>query len=367
MTHQARASVIASEAKQSIVARLPAILKGRLRQRGWLRRFAPRYDETADTANASSARLDPMTASITPVILTYNESANLARTLEGVAWARDIVVVDSFSDDETLAIAARFPNVRVFQRRFDNHANQWNFAIERTNIASDWILALDADYVASSGMRAELARASGEAGRVGYLADFRYCVLGRPLRASLYPAHVVLFRRGCGRYAQFGHTQRLLIDGEIGRLAVKLDHDDRKPLGRWLAAQAKYAGLEAEFVARGRGELRPIDRLRKTGWLAPIVVLLHVLLVKRCLFEGWRGWFYALQRTLFEILFCLAWLEHGQMRTPAEPDGSADRSEFAPSALRGQSSDEKRGAARAVLPPPLWGEGRGGGSREAAR
>ena len=311
------APVIASQAKQSSVVRSSASRKDRLRRLGLLRRFAPRNDDSVAIPNALMTRgatADPMTASVTPVILTHNEEANLARTLEGVAWARDIVVVDSFSDDGTLAIAARFENVRVFQRRFDSHANQWNFAIEQTNIASDWILALDADYVAPPDMRAELARATRDARRVGFLADFRYCVFGRPLRASLYPAHVVLFRRGCGRYAQFGHTQRLIIDGEIGRLAVKLDHDDRKPLGRWLEAQAKYARLEAEFVAGGGGELRRIDRLRKTGWLAPIVVLLHVLLVKRCLLEGWRGWFYALQRTLFEILFCLAWLEREQMR-----------------------------------------------------
>jgi glycosyltransferase involved in cell wall biosynthesis len=296
-----------------------------------------------------SAKPNLMNSSVTPVILTYNEESNLARTLRGVAWARDIVIVDSFSSDQTLAIAARFANVRLFQRRFDTHANQWNFAIEQTNIASDWILALDADHVAPPGMQAELARASADSGRTGFLADFRYCVFGRPLRASLYPAHVVLFRRGRGRYAQFGHTQRLVIDGEIGRLAVKFDHDDRKPLGRWLEAQAKYAGLEAEFVAHRRGDLRAIDRLRKTGWLAPIVVLLHVLLVKRCLLEGWRGWYYALQRTLFEILFCLAWLERGWMRAPVE------------------GPPEQSTAARAVLPPRLWGRVGEGGSRGAAR
>jgi glycosyltransferase involved in cell wall biosynthesis len=267
-----------------------------------------------------------MTASVTPVILTHNEAANLSRTLEALAQAPDIVVVDSFSDDETLVIAASFANVRLFQRRFDSHANQWNFAIEQTNIASDWIFALDADYVAPPNLQAELVRATQDARCVGFLAEFRYCVFGQPLRASLYPAHVVLFRRGRGRYAQFGHTQRLVLDGEVGRLAVKLDHDDRKPLARWIEAQAKYARLEAEFVASRTGELRRIDRLRKTGWLAPIVVLLHVLFIKRCLLEGWRGWFYALQRLLFEILFCLAWLEREQMgATPknasAEPFG----------------------------------------------
>ena len=50
---------------------------------------------------------------ITPLILTYNEAPNIARAIGGLSWAREIVVVDSFSDDETIQIATSFPNVRV--------------------------------------------------------------------------------------------------------------------------------------------------------------------------------------------------------------------------------------------------------------
>ena len=84
---------------------------------------------------------------ITPLILTYNEAPNIARALAGVSWAKDIVVVDSFSDDETVAIAKSFPQVRVFQRTFDNHRNQWEFGLKETGITTPWVLALDADYV----------------------------------------------------------------------------------------------------------------------------------------------------------------------------------------------------------------------------
>ena len=52
-------------------------------------------------------------ADITPVILTYNESANIGRSLERLTWAREVVIVDSGSTDDTLAIAGRFPNARV--------------------------------------------------------------------------------------------------------------------------------------------------------------------------------------------------------------------------------------------------------------
>ena len=89
----------------------------------------------------SEARL-PMIQQVTPLILTFNEAPNIARTLDRLSWAGDVVVVDSFSTDETGAILARFPNVRVFQRAFDTHAQQWNFALGETGIATPWIVAL---------------------------------------------------------------------------------------------------------------------------------------------------------------------------------------------------------------------------------
>ena len=84
-------------------------------------------------------------ADITPVILTYNEAANIGRSLERLTWAGQVVIVDSGSTDETLAIAGRFPNVRTVHRPFDSHARQWRFAVEETGISSDWLLRLDAD------------------------------------------------------------------------------------------------------------------------------------------------------------------------------------------------------------------------------
>src|ERR1043166_10204756 len=71
---------------------------------------------------------------ITPLILTYNEAPNIARALAGLSWAKEIVLVDSFSDDETVAIAKSFANVRVLQRVFDNHRNQWEFGLKETRI-----------------------------------------------------------------------------------------------------------------------------------------------------------------------------------------------------------------------------------------
>ncbi|WP_216092565.1 glycosyltransferase [Candidatus Marithrix sp. Canyon 246] len=64
-----------------------------------------------------------MLEQITPILLTYNEQPNIERTLTKLSWAKDIVIVDSFSTDDTLNIIQQFKQVRLFQRTFDSHAN----------------------------------------------------------------------------------------------------------------------------------------------------------------------------------------------------------------------------------------------------
>jgi glycosyltransferase involved in cell wall biosynthesis len=247
---------------------------------------------------------------ITPVILTLNEAPNLERTLAALGWARDIVVVDSGSDDVTLDIARRHANVRTFTRAFDTHAAQWNYAIGSTGIASDWILALDADYVLTPELVEEMRGLVPPDTVAGYRTRFVYCVGGRPLRASVYPPVLTLFRRGRGAYGQDGHTQRLELDGAEARLAHPIRHDDRKPLARWLASQARYMKLEArKLAAAPSGSLDLPDRLRKAIVIAPGAVLVYLLLVRGLALDGRAGLYYALQRATAEALLALHLLE----------------------------------------------------------
>jgi glycosyltransferase involved in cell wall biosynthesis len=245
---------------------------------------------------------------ITPLVLTYNEEPNLRRCLGRLAWANEVVVVDSGSTDATVAIAAEFPNVRVIVRPFDDHTSQWNFGLDATN--TNWVLTLDCDYVLGEGFEQELTALPAEPASDAFFASFRYLIHGKALRACLYPPRAVLFRKDRCRYVPDGHTQLLRISGPILNLRSFIDHDDRKPLGRWFASQAKYAALEAEkLLTASRESLRLQDRLRLTGWAAIPASLVYTLLVKRTLLDGWRGWYYALQRTLAEIMLALEILE----------------------------------------------------------
>ena len=247
---------------------------------------------------------------ITPVILTYNEAPNIARTLERLAWARDIVIVDSFSDDETLSMIDRTPQVRVFQREFDSHENQWNFALGETDISSEWVLALDADYVLTPELVEELREMKPAASASGYQARFIYCVNGRPLRGSAYPPVTVLYRREGACYRQDGHTQRVQVPGNILSLRAPILHDDRKSFDRWLRSQSRYMKLEAEKLAESSWrDLGWADRLRKLAVLVPFAILFYCLFIRRAILDGRAGLCYSFQRLLSELLLSVYLLE----------------------------------------------------------
>jgi glycosyltransferase involved in cell wall biosynthesis len=240
---------------------------------------------------------------ITPLLLTYNEAPNIARSLGALSWAQDIVVVDSFSDDNTVEIAKSFPRVRVFQRTFDCHRNQWDFGLKETSISTPWVLALDADYVVSDELVAELAGLTPDAQVAGYRANFVYCIKGRKLRSGIYPPVTVLYRREAATYVQDGHTQRVELEGAIADLRAPIFHDDRKSLKRWFSSQKRYTALEAQKLqAIDPAELALVDKLRRWRFVVPPVMLVYCLIVRGGILDGWAGFYYAFQRAMAEAM-----------------------------------------------------------------
>lgn len=248
---------------------------------------------------------------ITPLILTFNEEPNIARTLSKLAWARDVVIVDSHSTDQTRRCAeAAHSGVRWFERSFTTHAEQWNAGLETTNIATEWVLALDADFVLTDGLIDELKALRPDAGTGGFEASFVYCIDGRPLRGALYPPVVVLFRRTQAKYVQDGHTQRVQVSGAVRKLASPILHDDRKPLSHWLAAQARYMRLEAaKLAATPASALTFVDRVRRMIVIAPAAMFVYCLIGKAGILDGKAGLYYAMQRAAAELILSLSILE----------------------------------------------------------
>jgi len=245
---------------------------------------------------------------ITPLIITYNEAPNIARTVGKLLWAKRIVVIDSGSTDATLDLLRSFPQVDVIGHPFSDFASQCNFGL--TQVDTPWVLSLDADYELSDALVEELAGLCAPDGIAGYRAQFVYRIHGRALRGTLYPPRVVLYRKDKARYRNEGHGHRVAIDGEVMPLADVIYHDDRKPLARWFDSQRRYAQVEARYLMETpTAELTRGDRIRRLGWAAPISVVFYTLLVKGCLLDGWPGWYYTLQRLCAETLIALEFLD----------------------------------------------------------
>lgn len=252
---------------------------------------------------------------ITPLILAYNEEPNIGRCLERLTWAQRVVVIDSGSSDRTLEICASFPNVQVVHRPFNNHTAQWNFGLDQ--IDTPRVLSLDADYILDDDFVAELRALpeDSDTHQIWY-ADFHFVIFGKRLRRAILPPRALLFHPQASRYEQDGHTQTLKIEYPTSLLQAKIDHDDRKPLSRWLDSQKKYATLEVEKLLACESSAGWPDRLRKMIWPAAPAAFLYTLIVKRILLDGWSGWFYVLQRTYAELLLSLLLLER-KLRKPS--------------------------------------------------
>jgi glycosyltransferase involved in cell wall biosynthesis len=256
-----------------------------------------------------------MLEKITPLILTYNEDPNIDRTLQQLSWAKEILVIDSYSTDHTLDILNSHPKIKIFQRKFDTHSQQWNYGLEQ--IESEWILSLDADYVMTDSLIETLKslKSLNDPAINGYFIPFKYCIFGKPLRRTILPPRLALFRKVSATYIDDGHTQLLKLQGNSSKLDAYIHHDDRKPLSRWLWAQDRYMVIEAKkLLETPDRELSWGDRIRKQKIIAPFIILIYCLIIKGGILDGWQGWYYAFQRTLAELLLAIHLIETKHLR-----------------------------------------------------
>jgi len=241
--------------------------------------------------------------SLSVVLVTKNEEANLGRTLESVKWADEIVVVDSGSTDATLAIA-RMYGARIFVEQWKGYAAQKNSALDKA--ACDWILALDADEVVSPGLARAIRRLIGtpegaeevrslsetlaisfsdrrflrslvkqsdtagtplddRAGFVAYRIPFKHHFAGKFLRfGGMYPDKKIrLFRRGHGRFKERAvHESIEVTGGATASLHQPILHYGYPSLDYYLASMERYSTLAAQqMLAEGRRPKPVVDTI----------------------------------------------------------------------------------------------------------
>jgi glycosyltransferase involved in cell wall biosynthesis len=205
------------------------------------------------------------------IITTYNEEVNVAECIESVAWADEVLVVDSFSTDRTVEIARGYP-VRLEQREYFGSAAQKNWALDR--VAHEWVLIVDADERVTEPLAQEILRLlAGAPAADGYAIRRDNVFVDRVIRHSGWSTDKVirLFRRSRGRYPNRRVHADLEIEGPTPLLRNAFHHytfrsfdqyfDKFLRYAQWGAAQAFREGRRAGFVEL---VLRPFWRFFRT-------------------------------------------------------------------------------------------------------
>lgn len=258
------------------------------------------------------------TLPVTVALLTWNEEANIGRTLASLTWAQRVVIVDSGSTDATETIARRFPNVTWHVRPFDDFGGQWTHAFRHTGITTGYVVALDADMAVPRAFVEELRDVFLPGGFDGGIVRFVYQVDGQSLRGSLYPPQLRIFRPGQVIASQSGHNHEFTLNGRMYAFRSAAFHDDRKILERWANAQLTYSRQERDRILHGESRGWK-DRLRRWG-IAPLVVGPYAYLKAGGPLGGVGAMRYALERTIFEALLALRFL-----RKHETPSGRTER------------------------------------------
>ena len=201
------------------------------------------------------------------VIITFNEEANIARTLASVQplvadGKGEIIVVDSGSTDRTVAIAQSF-GAKVFLEEWKGFAAQKNSAIDKAT--GDWILSLDADEEVSHGLTKEVGEIccgpaeDGFGSEDGYWLKRENHFLGRSLRhGGFWPdPKLRMFRRGMGRVENRSVHETFQVTGRVGTLYHPLLHHSYPTLSDYIEHMNRYSSLGAKMVvAKGNGKVR---------------------------------------------------------------------------------------------------------------
>ncbi len=187
-------------------------------------------------------------------IITFNEEANIRRTLESVRWADEIVIVDSGSTDRTCDIVRKF-GAKVFIEDWKGFAAQKNSAIDKCT--SDFILSIDADEQVTPDLSSNIRSELNQKPQVAYWIQRRNMFCGRWMRhGGFYPdPKVRLFARGAGKFAnQPVHEDVELIPGKVVELTLPGDliHHAYPTLSSYIEHMNRYSSLGADIaVAKG--------------------------------------------------------------------------------------------------------------------
>lgn len=269
-----------------------------------------------------------------------NEAENLPRSLGSVAWAEEIVVVDSQSTDGSVAVAESL-GAQVVQFQFNGtwpKKKQWS--LDNLDFRNAWIFILDADEVLPPEAEAEFRQVVETApeGVDGYWINRRFMFMGKWLKHAYYPNwNLRLVRRGKARFEKLTVSEtasgdnevheHLLVDGETQNLKTEMDHYAFPDVDTFIEKHNRYSNWEAVVALESRqasnalqkaevSRRRSLKRWASRLPFRPLLRFLYVYLWQRGFLDGKEGYYFARLHGFYEFLIVAKTVERKKESSP---------------------------------------------------
>lgn len=261
------------------------------------------------------------------LIPTLNEQRNIVDCLNSVAWADELVVVDSGSRDGTRELASRCGALVLDFQWNGRLPRKKNWAMEHVDWKNEWLLILDADERVTPALASEIKHVLTQPEANGYFINRRFMFLGRWIRhCGYFPSwNLRLFRHAKGRYENLGEGgtssgdnevhEHLVLEGPVGSLRHEMLHFAYPDIFTWVEKHNRYSDWEAAIEvgnsAAGSGVLLSGRTQRRKRWLRiasrqlpcrPLLRFVYSYILQRGFLDGYEG--YVLCRLLasYEML-----------------------------------------------------------------
>lgn len=180
---------------------------------------------------------------ITVVMISLNEGHNLKSVCENLSgWAKDVFLIDSYSEDDTVSIALSY-GVKVVQRKFRGFGNQWNFALNVLPTETSWVMKLDPDERLTEELKLNIEKVISNSKYEAFYIKRKLWFMGRPL--PIYQKIIRIWKSGSCQFTDASVNERPIINGKVGFISGDLEHYDSPSLEHWMEKQNRYTSLEA--------------------------------------------------------------------------------------------------------------------------
>jgi glycosyltransferase involved in cell wall biosynthesis len=257
-------------------------------------------------------------------ILTYNEEIDIAACIESAILSDDVIVVDSYSSDNTIKIASRYP-VQIVQHQFETHGKQRTWMLKNVPTKYEWVYILEADERMTPLLFAECLQAIKTSKYVGYYVAERVMFMGTWIRHSTqYPRYQMrLFHRDKVWFADYGHAEREVCQGLVSFLNESYPHFTcSKGLSRWIEKHNRYSTDEAvetlqqlengtvnwQDLLFGNSEVakrRALKNLSVRLPFRPLIRFIYMYFLLGGLLDGSAGLAWCLLQAFYEYLIVL--------------------------------------------------------------